>query len=398
MKALTEDGATVLFVSHDMSSVQLLCERAIWIDRGTVRKEGPILQVSKAYLAAVREDEELRTRARSMSLTRQQAAGLDRQSRVSLFRLVGAEGMPPRKPLAVSALRFGSGDTVFGCIEPNRAGDEGNGPMLDGTHMNWRGPETASGRSCWQFGDFGGLYGHAPWQITWPKIQVDNRWIELDIRASPTDPVAIEHFDPEANDYVRLASIEASVSDRWEAVKVPCLEHTVARAESLVHKLDLLELTSDDRYGSGEATITAFGFFDAAGERRHTLITGESASAIVACSIEHEVHDPVAVVAVYRPDGTCAMQVFSNRDGDALGRLSGEIFVRVDFVPLQLGPGDYIVSVALFKELNLAARLEPPAYDLHDRCYALKVLPPAGIMMDIGVVNQIPSWRTFRNG
>lgn len=397
MKALTENGATVLFVSHDMSSVQLLCERAIWIDRGMVRKEGPILQVSKAYMAAVREDEEIRTRARTMSLTRQQAAGLDRQSRVTLFRLIG-EVTPPRKPLSVSAIRFGSGDTELGRIEPTRSADEGNGPMLDATHMNWRGPETASGRLCWQFGDFGGLFGHAPWQITWPTATVENAWIELDVLASQADPVAIEQFDPEANGYVRLGKIEASGTDQWEAVKVSCLEQPIAEGERVAHKLDLLELQSDDRYGSGEAHITAFGFLDADGERRHTLITGEEASAVIAFSARGELLDPVAVIAIYRPDGTCVMQVVSNRDGTSFGTVAGERLIRVNFAPLQLGPGDYIVSVALFKELNIATRVEPQAYDLHDRCYALKMLPPPGVGIEIGVVNQQATWEVLSHG
>lgn len=397
MKALTENGATVLFVSHDMSSVQLLCERAIWIDRGMVRKEGPILQVSKAYMAAVREDEEIRTRARTMSLTRQQAAGLDRQSRVTLFRLIG-EVTPPRKPLSVSAIRFGSGDTELGRIEPTRSADEGNGPMLDAAHMNWRGPETASGRLCWQFGDFGGLFGHAPWQITWPAAPVENAWIELDVLASQTDPVAVEQFDPEANGYVRLGKIEASGTDQWEAVKVSCLEQPIAEGERVTHKLDLLELKSDDRYGSGEAHITAFGFLDADGERRHTLITGEEASAVIAFSARGELLDPVAVIAIYRPDGTCVMQVVSNRDGTSFGTVAGERLIRVNFAPLQLGPGDYIVSVALFKELNIATRVEPQAYDLHDRCYALKMLPPPGVGIEIGVVNQQATWEVLSHG
>ncbi|WP_345793238.1 ABC transporter ATP-binding protein [Thauera sp. JM12B12] len=397
MKALTENGATVLFVSHDMSSVQLLCERAIWIDRGMVRKEGPILQVSKAYMAAVREDEEIRTRARTMSLTRQQAAGLDRQSRVTLFRLIG-EVTPPRKPLSVSAIRFGSGDTELGRIEPTRSADEGNGPMLDAAHMNWRGPETASGRLCWQFGDFGGLFGHAPWQITWPTAPVEGAWIELDVLASQTDPVAVEQFDPEANGYVRLGKIEASGTDQWQAVKVSCLEQPIAEGERVTHKLDLLELKSDDRYGSGEAHITAFGFLDADGERRHTLITGEEASAVIAFSARGELLDPVAVIAIYRPDGTCVMQVVSNRDGTSFGTVAGERLIRVNFAPLQLGPGDYIVSVALFKELNIATRVEPQAYDLHDRCYALKMLPPPGVGIEIGVVNQQATWEVLSHG
>lgn len=397
MKALTENGATVLFVSHDMSSVQLLCERAIWIDRGIVREEGPILQVSKAYMAAVRADDEIRTRARTMSLTRQQAAVVDRESRVQLFRLIGTDA-PPRKPLSVSSIRFGCGQTELGCIEPMGMGVEDNGPMLDPVHMNWRGPTTVSGRLCWQFGDFGGLFGHAPWRITWPTSPVESAWIELDVLALQADSVAVEQFDSETGVYVRLGEINASGTGQWETVKVSCLEQPPVEEGSVALKFDLLELQSNDRYGAGGARITAFGFLDAHEERRHTLISGEDASAILIFSAQKELQDPVAVIAIYRPDGTCVMQVVSNLDGTSFGRVLGEKFIRVRFAPLQLGPGEYIVSVALFKELNIATRVEPQAYDLHDRCYALKILPPPGIGIELGVVNQQATWEVLPYG
>lgn len=394
MKRLTESGATVLFVSHDMSSVQLLCDRAIWIDRGSVREDGPILPVSKLYLAEVREDEEIRMRARSMSLTRQQAASsLDHKNPIALFRLIGADGNAPAKPMAISALRFGADESFQTTIEPNKPCADGAGPILDATHMNWRGPESVAGRSCWLFGNFGGLYKHAPWQVAWPTARSRSPWIELDILPSETSEVAIEQYDPETNDYVRLAVLEPGSPDQWITIHVPALQPQ-SKAESIVSKLDLVAFSPEDRYGSGEASITAFGFLDSEGKRRHTLVTGESSSAVMAYSVQGEIHDPVAVVAVYRPDGSCAMQVVSNRDGSSLGLVSGEGLIKASFPTLHLGPGDYLVSIALFKELNLATRVEPKAYDLHDRCYALKVLPPPGIGVEIGTVNQPAVWES----
>lgn len=394
MKRLTESGATVLFVSHDMSSVQLLCERAIWIDRGTVRKDGPILQVSKAYQAAVREDEEIRTRARSMFLTRQQAAGLDHLPSVVLFRLVGAEAFPPNKPLAVSAIRLGSGDDVLFCVEPsNGDGDtEGVGPILDIAHMNWRGPQLVEGRLSWLFGDFGGLYGHAPWRLPMPTQPLSNIWIELDVFPSQTNTVSVEQYDSEVGTYVRLAEITSTKAGQWDTIRVSGYQKSVSKNEHVVPLYDLQPLRSEDRYGTREAAITAFAFFDAEGARRHTLISGENACAVFVVSTQLTLHNPVAVIAIYRPDGTCAMQVTSNRDGTTLAMGENENLIKVTFSPLQLGPGDYIVSIALFKHLNIASSSEPEAYDLHDRCYALKILPPPGVGVDIGIVNQPATW------
>jgi lipopolysaccharide transport system ATP-binding protein len=44
---------TVLFVSHNLEAVEQLCRRTIWIDHGTVRRDGPSREVIAAYLASV---------------------------------------------------------------------------------------------------------------------------------------------------------------------------------------------------------------------------------------------------------------------------------------------------------------------------------------------------------
>lgn len=50
-------GKTILFCSHAMFTVNLLCERAIWIDNGTIRQEGPAPVVTAAYEDYGREAE-----------------------------------------------------------------------------------------------------------------------------------------------------------------------------------------------------------------------------------------------------------------------------------------------------------------------------------------------------
>ena len=41
---------TLLFVSHDLSSVLSLCDRAIWLDKGSLVHLGPAKEVTQAYL------------------------------------------------------------------------------------------------------------------------------------------------------------------------------------------------------------------------------------------------------------------------------------------------------------------------------------------------------------
>ena len=47
----TAGGRTVLFVSHNMSSMRQLCTRAIWLRDGRLERDGPVDEVIDAYLA-----------------------------------------------------------------------------------------------------------------------------------------------------------------------------------------------------------------------------------------------------------------------------------------------------------------------------------------------------------
>lgn len=40
---------TVLFVSHSMDQVERICQRAVWIEKGDLRMDGPVDEVCKAY-------------------------------------------------------------------------------------------------------------------------------------------------------------------------------------------------------------------------------------------------------------------------------------------------------------------------------------------------------------
>ena len=55
MEDVAHSGRTVVFVSHNMGAVNALCSRAIWVDKGQIREEGPAQQIVSHYLESVRE-------------------------------------------------------------------------------------------------------------------------------------------------------------------------------------------------------------------------------------------------------------------------------------------------------------------------------------------------------
>jgi ABC-type polysaccharide/polyol phosphate transport system ATPase subunit len=53
---LRESGRTVVIVSHSLDTVRNMCDRAAWLDHGSLLKEGDAHEVVSAYLEAVRDD------------------------------------------------------------------------------------------------------------------------------------------------------------------------------------------------------------------------------------------------------------------------------------------------------------------------------------------------------
>ena len=55
MLSFRDSGRAILFVSHNLSAVEMMCQRAIWLDHGQVRCAGPTADVVRAYIDAVDE-------------------------------------------------------------------------------------------------------------------------------------------------------------------------------------------------------------------------------------------------------------------------------------------------------------------------------------------------------
>jgi lipopolysaccharide transport system ATP-binding protein len=61
MGDVARSGRTVLFVSHNMGAITRLCGRALWLEQGRTRADGPVNDILAAYLAAGGEESGERT-------------------------------------------------------------------------------------------------------------------------------------------------------------------------------------------------------------------------------------------------------------------------------------------------------------------------------------------------
>lgn len=55
------EGRTILFVSHDVDAVREVARRAIWLDRGRLRADGPLAPIVESYLAEARHEPAMET-------------------------------------------------------------------------------------------------------------------------------------------------------------------------------------------------------------------------------------------------------------------------------------------------------------------------------------------------
>jgi lipopolysaccharide transport system ATP-binding protein len=50
MREMLDGGTTLLYVSHDINSVKELCDHAIWLEKGHVRKSGLVDEICEEYM------------------------------------------------------------------------------------------------------------------------------------------------------------------------------------------------------------------------------------------------------------------------------------------------------------------------------------------------------------
>jgi lipopolysaccharide transport system ATP-binding protein len=128
MHDVATSGRTVIFVSHNKAAVASLCTRAIWLELGRMRADGPVDEVLSAYIASIRTaaDGAIRSRsdregdgraritnvefvdARAETVTNA-FAGEDLAVRVSFERTVDE---PLRSPYATIYLHAATGEPV----------------------------------------------------------------------------------------------------------------------------------------------------------------------------------------------------------------------------------------------------------------------------------------------
>lgn len=370
MKKLTEDsGATVLFVSHDLGSVQRFCERVIWIDRGRIVCNGHPLGVTKKYYASILEQEEKRLQAKN-SKGRSGSAG----NRELTFRLATGDGGPPGKSHPVRAITLTGPGGYSQSVEPGTPMDNDRSHtayiLTDTEYMNWGSPRLFNGLMARAFEDVGGKNRHAPVVFRVPQECLEEQGgrgfsLEITHMADPGEPVYLELYRD--NEYRRLGRLKPG-EGAWatDIVEAPLSKEPVetgAPSSGVQNDAGV-----KDKWGGPECEFMRISPVDGGGKEKVIFSLGEDFGFRIRAEIKRRLPCWVVIV-IYDSAGSRVCLITEDLGTIGPGRKD----INVVFSRANLRQGEYIASFCLQPSYDPTSLAQHPYYALWNRCVSFKV-------------------------
>jgi lipopolysaccharide transport system ATP-binding protein len=398
MRELTDKGTTVLFVSHDMSAVQMICNRAVWIDRGRIVADGNPIEIGRLYSASIRKQEELRLRAINLKLTRGDVSELltdDEINRVYIVRLVAASGGVPKEPVRVYRVALLHNGKEVDHVQLGASLDDDRSQRLhlltSKGYMNWSPPKTDDqGLSYRQFQDCQGQYQHAPISVRVPLGlgSIENFSLQILHGGSTSgDGVVCQIFDD--NKYVTVGGLDLAMGSLKD---IFTQTFPIAKKLQVAGELVLTNRPTHSKfdYGSGTAWIKNVDFINGMHESKRLFVFGEPLIVIIDWDAYENIPNMAFGVCIYGMDGACVSQVVSPFVAATDHYRSGR--VEAHFVPLMVGCGEYVVSIGLFQGWTEAQSAGQQPLNVQDRSHRIKVVAPDHVKMNRGTVVHPVQW------
>lgn len=419
MKRLTEEsGATVLFVSHDVASVQKLCDRAIYLEKGRIVEDGDTLDVIKKYTAMIRNMENDRLRLKSLGLMRKDAQIINTEygKNVLLFHLIEEDWGAIKGAYPFTLIEFSIEDKYRDCIEIGGAMDNNTSHtaylITSPRFTEWSLPQKINGYPARLVTDCDGIYRHAPFVFKFPEHITEFNSVSLGLNYidNTSGRLFLEIYNGQR--YIRLGEIlftntnslkraEFEIGDILKEFKskgsstLATVVDSKDSAESISKSPNIIS-TKGDIYGELPLLIEYVKIFDAEMIERYIFVTREKMVIRIGYNALQRIENPVFVVAIYGVDGSVVNQAISSKDNVKIEYIEGRGYVDVIYDPLIIGEGDYHISIGIFRSVDLLSRGENPAYSVHDRRYLLKIRQPHNLKVPLGIVNQDIKWEVNR--
>lgn len=378
MKELTSGGTTVLFVSHDLSSVQQMCERCIWIDRGKVREDGDTLSVLKAYSADVRKREEQRLQKKNKLQIQEESP-----ERQLIFRFIGEDGAAPKKGLPLHRIALSIkgekyaeifvGDSMDNSIQ------EGGYITTDKQKINWSEPIKYDRKWYREYIDLGRTNVHAAGVFILPQeISLIDMSFDVEYLDTCDKNIALEVYDEHKCVYIPILMIENTASNELKIID--------STSTSPGLSISNLEYETNDVYGSKEIVISDYFLANEKNEKKYVFHEKEKICIHIPFEVSNHLEkNPYFGYSVFDFSGKLIDNYFIDIDVNQKGKylikvgLKNTIFLRKN---------KYLLSIAFYKSIDLFDNSKAwEAYIVLDRKIEFTIESDSHIAIPLGIID-----------
>jgi len=322
----SQEGTTLLLVTHDIYSALDLCDRFVWLDRGRVLFDGDGRAAIAMYEGSVKAQEE--QRLRNENAARLFAPGsVEEQRRVHVL-VRTRNGFALTDPLALESIALSSADgsdvvlpVAKGALEWNLLPESSLGPV-----------EAVAGRPARTLRSAGSIFHKTEWIVTLPSASAV-RHARVRWHYGGSDIVDLLVFTP---DRKVVIAAELLPGEGWQESSFDSDERPAGQ----------LRPQQQTDYGTGAVRILSVQFLDAAGRDVVQARHGDPLTIRIRVRIGPELSDRrVTLIVGFRRQGSAYNGSIYERDRLLPDAEECTIDVKLD--PMRFGSGQWFVNVGI---------------------------------------------------
>lgn len=383
MQKLTRDeGATVLFVSHDLQSVQNLCTRVIWINKGKIVYDGDVLTGIKLYLQSVRQNEEQRLKLRDIKALKKQGFFADKESELydsRLFRLISKPGQEA-EICKVYKISVHSEGREIDNIDIGASMDNdlnSNCHIIEEVGLTSWGKASKDGEEYYrEYRRDLGKEAQAPFIIKVSKLYADNIELQIDALTEGAGEVFLEEYSEEDGVYHKCNKL------------LPGRNITFA---GLKHDIDKNQLTAEqpiDVINTDKAKIEDVVIISKSGLEGNVFSYDDNIGGIrfrLRLADDFSLSQLFISIALYNIKGDL---VHSTLQKIELFDKTHYLDIDYPITGIKFGPGEYTISIGIYDYLDVSDNTKEQKFlVLFDRAVSFCIEKPMDFALNIGLVN-----------
>ncbi len=366
MKDLCDRGRGLILVSHALSSVQALCNKALWLDKGECRMWGDALDVVGAYEEDYRIAEDEATRSIS-SETVLRRVDFPREEQLSEsdrlhFRIVPRNKGVFKDTHYVSSVRATAGGESFDIPIDREVQQSDTHPVLDTFDSEWGRHIDRNGVSCRSLSRATGRSRGGQFSIPCDVVPVGEEVLtKVEFECESVyglETLAVEVLDQKKGEWVDL--IEQHIAKNGKKLTY-CFVGSVAIADKEEIEGALQHLAARRLPSAEVSSVTLV----RDGSKTTIIREGEPFEIVLEIEVSRDIRELDASIRIFREDGTYMFWQSTGQHGENITASPGTIEARFEFDRNLFPGGRYQVSTIVANGWNLDTNY--PYSEIYDR-------------------------------